>query len=109
MQTLKKNYEFQYLLSKGTYVAGRYIVIYYKKNRLAFNKIGIAISKKTGKSVVRNRLKRLCKEAYRTIEPVMLTKVDVVILWKKSANPKEANFFVIKEDIEKTMKKAGLI
>ena len=49
--TLKKNYEFKNVLTKGKYYNGNYIDIYIKKNNKNFNYIGIAVSVKVGKAV----------------------------------------------------------
>lgn len=48
--TLKKNYEFKNVLTKGKYYNGNYIDIYIKKNNKNFNYIGIAVSGKSRKS-----------------------------------------------------------
>ena len=52
--TLKKNYEFKNVLTKGKYYNGNYIDIYIKKNNKKINYIGIAVSVKVGKAVKRN-------------------------------------------------------
>lgn len=66
--TLKKNYEFKNVLSRGKYFSGNYIDIYIKKNRKNLNFIGIAVGVKLAKAVKRNRIKRLIRENYRLIE-----------------------------------------
>ena len=65
---LKKNDDFKAVYKKGRSAAGRYLVIYVKKNELGINRLGISVSKKVGNSVVRHRIKRLVKEAYRLNE-----------------------------------------
>ena len=57
--TLKKNYEFKNVLTKGKYYNGNYIDIYIKKNNKNFKYIGINISIKEGKDVKKNKIKRM--------------------------------------------------
>ena len=64
--SLKKQQEFKRVYSQGKYAANEFFVAYALANNLAFCRVGITISKKVGKAVTRNRLKRLVKEYYRT-------------------------------------------
>ena len=67
-ESLKKNRDFQNVYKKGTSFANRYLVMYVMDNGLEINRVGISVSKKVGNSVVRHRVKRLIKEAYRLQE-----------------------------------------
>ena len=67
-ESLKKNRDFQNVYKKGTSFANRYLVMYVMDNGLEMNRVGISVSKKVGNSVVRHRVKRLIKEAYRLQE-----------------------------------------
>lgn len=98
---LKKNYEFKYVLTKGKRYSGKYIDIYYKRNNLRENKLGIAVSSKVANSVQRNKIKRLIRENYRRIEEEIGIGNSFVILWKKNRNIEEATFFNIGQDFEK--------
>ncbi len=70
-ERIRKNQEFKRVYNKGKSVVNRYLVMYYMKNNLPYNRIGFSVSKKVGKSVVRNRVRRLMKETYR------LRKIDI--------------------------------
>lgn len=106
---LKKNYEFKKVLTKGKYYGGKQIEMFVLKNNKPFVMLGVAVSKKVGNSVSRNRIKRLIKENYRLLESNVKENSSLVILWKKSVNKEQANFYKIKEDMEKIFEKAKLV
>mgnify|MGYP004479987907 CR=1 FL=1 len=60
-KTIKKNYEFKRILTKGKYLSGKYIECFYLNSNKNENFIGIAISSKIAKANKRNRLKILRK------------------------------------------------
>jgi len=75
---LKKNTEFLRLYKKGRFFAGRYMVLYIMENKREYCRLGIAVSKKVGKSVKRNRVRRLIRENYRFYEQFVKTGFDYV-------------------------------
>lgn len=109
IKTLKKNYEFKNVLSKGKFYIGKQISVYVLKNKKNINVIGIAVSTKTCGAVLRNRIKRLIRENYRLIKNDLKQGYDIVFLWNKKGEAKEANYYVIKKDINKLLKKAELL
>jgi len=64
-EMLKKNADFKKVYARGKSVVSPYVVLYYLKNGLAESRVGIAVSKKVGNSVTRNRAKRLIRESFR--------------------------------------------
>lgn len=104
--TLKKNYEFKNVLTKGKCFKGEYLDIYIKRNNLSENIIGIAVSKKVGKAVIRNKIKRLIRENYRNEikKYSKREKYNIVFLWKKNNSVDSINYYNIKKDIENFIK-----
>lgn len=77
---LKKNYEFVKAFKKGKFFAGKYLILYALNNNSNINRLGITASKKVGKSVKRNRLRRLIKENYRLLEGFIKSGFDLVFV-----------------------------
>lgn len=98
MVTLKKNYEFGRVYKKGRFFVGKYLILYALPNRIHINRIGITTSKKVGKSVRRNRLRRLIRENYRAFEAFVLSGYDLVFVARATDEQPQLN------DIKKEMK-----
>lgn len=78
--SLKQNRDFQRTYKKGSYKAGRFLVVYARENRLPHNRIGITTGKRFGNSVQRNRVKRLIRESYRQLAPAVKQGYDLVFM-----------------------------
>jgi ribonuclease P protein component len=65
---LLKRRDFLPLASKGSPFYGTVLLIQSRPSRLETPRMGIIITKKFGKAHVRNRFKRLVREAFRLIE-----------------------------------------
>ena len=99
IKTLKKNYEFQNVLSKGKFYVGKQITIYISTNKLDENVIGIAVSTKACNAVKRNHIKRLIRENYRLIKNDLKKGNNIVFLWNKKVKAEEADYYIIKKVI----------
>lgn len=56
---IRKNEEFQKIISKKNSVANQSFVVYFQKNNLNNQtRVGISVSKKLGNAVLRNKIKR---------------------------------------------------
>lgn len=105
---LKKNYEFRKVLSKGKYYSGEFIEAFILKNEQKENFLGIAINTKIGTAVERNRIKRLFREAYYSLEQSLKDGQSIVFLWKKKQSIENATFKNIHEDMYNIFDKAKI-
>ena len=83
--SLKENHEFRRLYHRGVSTAGRHLVLYCRKNRLGYNRLGLTVSAKLAGAVQRNRVKRLLREAYRLHEDEFARGVDLVLVARSRA------------------------
>ena len=77
---LRRKEDFSDLFRKGKSAGSRYVVVIYLKNGLDFNRKAFLASKKVGNSVLRNRARRLMKEAYRQTEATLPQGYDILMI-----------------------------
>lgn len=108
-QSLKRNNQFGFVYNKGKSIANKYLVVYVIKNRKYHdsNRLGITVSKKVGKSVVRSRVTRLIKESYRLSEKDFKLGYDIVVLAR--VNSDTASYSEINKSMLSLFKKHNLI
>ncbi|MBQ8298491.1 MAG: ribonuclease P protein component [Clostridia bacterium] len=109
MIVLKENSDFQSVLKSGRWYNSDVLTMYVCKKEQEVNRIGVAVGKKAGKSVIRNHLKRLIREAYRVNEMNITSGYDIVIVWKSSAKVESVDFYIVEKSLLKCLNKANLM
>lgn len=105
--SMKYNRDFKRLYAKGKSLCAGYLVMYYKKVNKQENTLGITVTKKLGKAVVRNRIRRLIRESYRLKEADITGGYYIVFVARgKSVG---ASFDQISRDMSFLLKKSGII
>lgn len=113
IERLRKNVEFRIVYRRGKSFSTDLLVLYIYKNYKNnvdgndINRVGISVSKKVGKSVVRSRVKRLISESYRLNSSELKKKFDFVFVARTAA--KDRTYWEIESSMKKLFKKAGLI
>ena len=105
--TLKKNHEFARVYKKAKSFANKHLVLYVIQNGKPYNQLGISISKKLGKAVSRNRVRRLIKEQYRLRQETLAQGFNLVIIVRPAA--KDTTFREIGKELDFLLKKHQLI
>ena len=102
-QRLKKQADFQKLFSKGKRAFSPSLTVVYRPaNKMT---MGISIGKKHGKSVQRNHIKRLLREAFREVQGEMQGTYALVLIPKVSES---YSFHTFKRHLQCMIKKEKL-
>ena len=72
--TIKENYVFRRMYSKGRSAVTPMVVVYCRKNRLDHNRLGVTVSTKLGGA------RRRLREVYRLAQPHMAQGYDIVLV-----------------------------
>jgi ribonuclease P protein component len=107
--SITENKDFRRLYYRGKAISSPLVVLYSMPNRALRqrNQLGITVSKKVGKAVFRNKVRRWIKEAYRSYEPKMKTGFSMVIL-ARQAVATEGDYWKIQRQLGGLFKKAGI-
>lgn len=105
--SLKLNHEFRRLYAKGKSAAAPTLALYCRKNRCGHTRLGLTVGVKLGHAVVRNRVRRRMKEAYRTNEGRFLPGYDIVVVGRTRAV--HATYREIERHLLQTADKLGLL
>lgn len=104
---LKKNEEFQKVFKKGNSFANRQLVIYYlKREGQPHYRVGLSVSKKVGKAVTRNQIKRYIRQAFLELDEQVLSSYDLVIIARKPT--KDMDFKQVKKSLIHVLAKSKL-
>lgn len=80
---LHKNKHFQVVYRYGKSYSNKFLVLYVLPNHSSNRCIGFAAGKRLGCAVVRNRVKRLLREAYRLNQQQLQFGVDLVLVGRR--------------------------
>lgn len=77
---LNQDRDFRMLYQWGKKIASPYVIIYLRRTKRKYNRLGITVGKKVGCAVKRSRARRIIRQAYRETEHLMPTGMDMVIV-----------------------------
>lgn len=106
-ERVRKNSHFRYIYNRGKSISNASLVMYTKRNNKPINRIGISVSKKIGKAVVRNRVKRLIKESYRNNSNKFNKGYDIIFIARVGTS--NLKYKDIEKSIYNLAKRGGIL
>ena len=82
---LRRQYQFDAVYRGKHYAGDGVLVIRAIRNDLGHTRLGLSVSKKVGNAVVRNKWKRIIREAFRKQQRDIPRGLDIVVRPKKGA------------------------
>ncbi|MEW6183278.1 MAG: ribonuclease P protein component [Bacillota bacterium] len=100
-RTIRKR-DFERIFKQGRSSSSGCIVVYKLRNHLPVYRLGFAVSRKVGKAVKRNRVRRLLREVCRLNPGWFIQGYDYVVLGRVSAG--EEKYQTIQKVIRQALK-----
>ena len=84
---LRRAADFQRVYQGKIYASDSVLVITAARNSLGQTRLGLSVSRVVGRAVVRNRWKRLIREAFRQSRTRLPAGVDLIVRPRRGATP----------------------
>lgn len=104
--SIKENHIFRRLYNKGKTTATPCLALYCRRNGRQYSRLGITVSAKLGKAVLRNKLRRRIREIYRLHQEELLPGWDIVAVARVRAS--HSNYSTLERSFLSAADKLGL-
>jgi ribonuclease P protein component len=84
---LKRESDFRLTFDRKRSVSDEWLIVYARENNLAYNRLGLSVSRKVGPAVVRNKVRRLYREAFRLTKNELPTGMDLILIPRGQKSP----------------------
>lgn len=84
-EIVKEHKRFDDIIHDGKCISNKYCIIYYKDSAYPYPRFGIAVGKKIGNAVIRNKVKRQVRMILTSNKNLFKNGVDYIIIMKRSS------------------------
>jgi ribonuclease P protein component len=86
-ERLRRTSDFRRVYDRRRSVSDAILIVYGCPNDMPHNRLGLSVSRKFGPATVRNRMRRLFREAFRLTKHELPTGLDLVLIPRCSEPP----------------------
>jgi len=105
IEMIKSHQEFTEIIKKERYLKNKNFTIYIRKGKYTYPHFGIAVSKKLGNAVMRNKLKRRMRVILDEYKKTLKGNQDYIIIMKE--NTKNITFQELQISFQEVMNRNG--
>lgn len=105
--SIKANRDFMFIYRRARSLCADCLVLYFRKNKTQELRLGITATKKLGKAVTRNRIRRRIREVFSEFSDKIPPCYDIVIVARMKA--KACSYAELKSAMKYLLSKAELI
>ena len=91
---IRRRFDFLRIYRRRCTAGDESLVVYGGPNGLPYPRLGLSVSRKVGSAVVRNRWRRLLREAFRLSRPQLPPGVDLIVIPRPAGKPELAALMV---------------
>jgi len=106
-ERLRKTADFDRAYSEGKRIAGSYAVLFFCPSPSGRTRLGLSVSKKIGKAVARNRVKRLLREVFRLDKHKVKKGYDILLVAREGVAG--LSFRQVEEVVIELFRRGGLL
>ncbi len=106
-ERIKEHRDFRRLYAKGSNYVAKDVVVYVAKGRRGKTRIGVAVGKKIGCAVRRNRAKRVLRAAFSAVESRLIPGYDYILVARSVTPYKKSTEVAL--SLERLLREAGVL